>query len=209
MRHLVIGILAGLKLVSLGYAQGASNSEQNIQCAKNSKTQPFMEGGTVRLKLSSGDYTARGGTSDRILVQWRAEDSAHLKDMKKIKVRVQPSGSIVTIQTEGPTKHAKFTIEIPARSDLNLRMRAGDVRINGIEGNKDIRMTAGDLNIDVLPASYSLVHASVTFGDLRARALGISKDGIRNSLKWTGLGKYTLHASLFAGDVTISQGQKP
>jgi len=118
-------------------------------------------------------------------------------------------GSVATIRTEGPTKRARIVIEIPARSDLYLRMRAGDVRIAGIEGNKDIHMTAGDLRIDVLPESYSHVHASVTFGDLRAHALGISKDGIGSSFEWSGAGKYILHASLFAGDLTLSQGRLP
>jgi hypothetical protein len=195
MRHLLVGFLAGLALVSLGEAQESSS--------EGAASQPFVSGGSVWLKLSSGDYTVSASTSDRAIVRWRVDDPEHFRDMKKIKVRTDVSGSVLTIRTEGPTNHARFTIEIPSRSDLNLRMRAGDVRINGIDGNKDIRMTAGDLNIDVRPASYSTVHASVTFGDLNAQPLGISKDGIARSLNWTGPGKYTLYASLFAGDVTL------
>jgi hypothetical protein len=86
-------------------------------------------------------------------------------------------------------------------------MRAGDVRIDGVEGNKDIRMTAGDLKIGLLPASYSSVRASVKFGDLQARPLGISKDGIFSSFDWNGSGRYKLYASLFAGDVVFTRGQ--
>lgn len=197
MKRFLIGFLAGLALGSLAQAQERRSEDSAVQ--------PFMEGGTVRLKLGSGDYIVRAGADDRILVQWQAEDSAHLEHVKRIRVRTDLSGDTATIRTEGPTNHVRFTIEIPARSDLYLRMRAGDVRIAGIEGNKDIRMTAGDLNIDVVPAAYSRVHASVTFGDLQARPLGISKDGIGNSFHWTGAGKYTLHASLFAGDLTLSR----
>jgi len=83
-------------------------------------------------------------------------------------------------------------------------MRAGDVRIQGIEGNKDIHMTAGDLSIELSPASYSLVNASVTVGDLRASPFRISKEGFKNSFEWRGSGEYTLRASLFAGDLTLS-----
>ncbi len=107
------------------------------------------------------------------------------------------------------------TYETRAHRDRNsctvrsVLAHASDVRIAGIEGNKDIHMTAGDLRIDVLPESYSHVHASVTFGDLRAHALGISKDGIGSSFEWSGAGKYILHASLFAGDLTLSQGRLP
>ena len=66
------------------------------------------------------------------------------------------------MSTDGPTKHVRFTIEIPERSDVYLRMRASDMRVDGIEGNKDIRMTAGDLNIGIRPASLWRAHASVT-----------------------------------------------
>jgi hypothetical protein len=125
--------------------------------------------------------------------------------MKKIKVHTSVSGNVASLRTDGPTKHARIVIEVPARSDLHLRMRAGDLRVIGIEGNKDIRLTAGDLKIDILPASYSHVHASVTFGDLQARPLGISKDGIGNSFEWSGTGKYSLHASLFAGDLIFER----
>jgi hypothetical protein len=110
---------------------------------------------------------------------------------------------IAMIRTKGPTTHARFTIEVPARSDVHLRVRAGDVRIEGIEGNKDVRMTAGDLHIEVKPGSLRHVHASVTIGDLNARSLGIEKDGFRNSLDWFGAGQYTLDARLFAGDVVL------
>lgn len=199
MTRFLIGFLVGLTLGSLAQGQTPDNS--------NSAEQTFVEGGTVWLRLSSGDYAVRGAGSDHIAVRWFAEDSAYEADMKRIKTYIDLSSTTATIRTEGPTKHARFTIDVPARSNLHLRMRAGDVYIGGVEGNKDVRMTAGDLRIDVLPTAYSLVHGSVTFGDVRAHPLGISKGGIARSFNWTGSGKYTLHASLFAGDLTFSQGR--
>ena len=137
-------------------------------------------------------------------VQWRAEDAGGTsEDMEKIKVARTCSSGWRRSGRKGPTSRARFTIEIPARSDLHLRIRAGDVRIEGIEGNKDVRMTAGDLDIDVQPDSLRHVHASVSIGDLNARSLGIEKDGFKNSLDWFGDGQYTLDARLFAGDVTL------
>lgn len=194
MKRLLIAFLAGLALGSLAHAQPK---------AENFTSQPFTEGGSISLKLASGDYNIKAGTSDRIVVHWEAEDENYNNDLRKVKVKVNLSGNTATIRTDGPTHHVRFSIEIPARSDLSLRMRAGDVRIEGIEGNKDIRMTAGDLNIEVRPGSYAKVHASVTFGDLRAAVLGISKDGILPHLDWSGTGTYKLHASLFAGDVSL------
>ena len=165
---------------------------------------PFAEGGTVRLTLSSGHYTVRGGGSDRIRVEWCAGDEARVTDLNKLGVDLHVSGSTARVVTEGPTKHVRFTIEIPARSDMYLRLRAGDVRVEGIEGHKDVRMTAGDLNIGIRPGSLSHAHASVTFGDLNARPLRIEKGGIKRSFDWVGPGIYRLDARLFAGDLTLS-----
>jgi hypothetical protein len=197
MTRLLFGFAIGLSLNTLFAGQGTST--------ENAQEYSFSQGGAVRLQLSSGDYTIRAASSDRLVVRWQAEAPEFQRDMKKIRVQTDISGHVATIRTGGPTKHARITIDVPARSDLHLRVRAGDVRISGIEGNKDIHMTAGDLKIDMTPTSYSYVHASVTIGDLRATALGISKDGIRNSFDWNGTGKYTLEASLFAGDLTLAR----
>jgi hypothetical protein len=123
--------------------------------------------------------------------------------MAKITVAIDVFDRLVTIRTKGPTTHARFTIEVPPRADVHLRVRAGDVRIERIEGNKDVRMTAGDLYIEVDPDSLRHVHASVSIGDLNARTLGIEQDGFGNRLDWFGDGRYTLDARLFTGDVVL------
>jgi phage baseplate assembly protein gpV len=168
----------------------------------------FADGGVVRFKLASGDYTLQAGTGDRIVLRWLATDSADEREMRKIKAYADINGSAAIIRTDGPTKKARIAIEIPAHTDIFIRLRGGDVRIRGIEGNKDVSMTAGDLKIDLEPESYAHVHASVTIGDLRGQALGISRDGFRNSFDWDGSGKYYLRASLFAGDLTLDGGQR-
>lgn len=191
------GLIAAASLALSAVTMGQPSADDNtIERA-------FAEGGIVTLTLSSGDYTVRAGASDRIRIRWRADDPDHDKDMRKIQVVTDVFERVVTVRTKGPTKNARFTIEIPARSDVHLRVRAGGVRIEGIEGNKDVRMTAGDLHIDVEPGTLRHVHASVTFGDLKASPLGIEKDGIRNKFDWFGGGQFTLDARLFAGDVTL------
>ena len=188
MMQFVITLTTGLMLASLVVGQTV-NPDHFIERA-------FPDGGNVRLRLSSGEYAVKAGNSNRIFIRWRSENS-------KLKIDVSVSGSDALIRTDGPTKHMKTVIEIPMHSDLYLRMRAGDVRISGIDGNKDVHLTAGDLKIDMQPESYSYVRGAVTFGDLNAGPLGISKDGIKSSFEWYGGGKYRLDASLFAGDLTL------
>ena len=130
MKRLMIGFVVWAAIGSLVYAQS---------------------GGLVRLKLSSGEYTVRPGNGDRISVHWEPNEPANkkkLEEMKKIKVHVETSGLITTIRTERPTQYARMVIEVPARTDLYIHIRAGDVKIEGIEGNTNIHVTAGDLKLD-------------------------------------------------------------
>jgi hypothetical protein len=189
-RVIAIIVLSTILLtVSMGQSQPSADSVQHS----------FASGGTIHLKLSSGDYTIRAGAEDRILARWASDETVPIEDVVRLAVR----GASATVRTDGPLKHSRFVIELPGRSDIQLNIRAGDIRIAGIEGNKEIHMTAGDLNISLDPDLYSRIDASTTFGDLDAYPLHISKGGIARSFHWTGSGKYALSAHLFAGDLKL------
>ena len=189
----LIMVLAAVVVAGIAtYGQGADTSEV--------VEREFAPGGTVRMRLASGDYVVRRSAGDRIVVRLHADRPRH---RKHVRAEIDISGTIATVQTHGDMDDYHVVIEIPARSDLHLRMRAGEVTVKGIEGNKDVEMTAGELNIDVVPETYSRVRASVTFGELESRALRVSKEGIGRSFDWRGSGRYTLRARLFAGEVNL------
>ena len=191
------GLIVAASLALSAVASGQTGADQ--QTIERS----FSEGGIVTLNLSSGDYTVRAGANDRVRVQWRADDAEHEKDMKKITVVSDVFERVLTIRTKGPTKPRPLHDRDSGSLGCPLAGACRRHAIEGIEGNKDVRMTAGDLYIDVQPDSLRHVHASVSIGDLNARSLGIEKDGFRNSLDWFGDGRYTLDARLFAGDVVL------
>jgi hypothetical protein len=194
MNNRVLAIIAlgtVLVTVSMGQSQPSAESVQHS----------FASGGMIHLKLSSGNYTIQAGSGERILVRWAYPGPVRIDDA----VRLTVNGMSATIRTDGPLKHSRFVIELPARSDIKLNIRAGDIRITGIEGNKEIHMTAGDLNISLDPGLYSRIDASTTFGDLDADPLHISKGGIARSFHWTGSGEYALSAHLFAGDLKLDR----
>jgi hypothetical protein len=201
MRLVLVGSLGVLALGSLALAQTPAPSQPATDAPVVER--PFAEGGRVHLQLASGDYVVRAGASDRIVVRWEAGDDSRVSDVKELLVDVRVTGSTAVVVTEGQTRDMDFVIELPARSDVSLRIRAGDIRLEGIEGHKDVRMTAGDLKIGVRRESLASAHASVTFGDLDARALGVSKSGVKRSLDWIGGGRYELDARLGAGDLTV------
>lgn len=193
MKRLVLLLAIVLVAISPARAQLADH--------QGSTDRPFQAGGKVWMNLSAGDYNIRPASDTRIVVRWEARTS---EDARRVRVAMRTEGAEAWIETDGPKNNVKVTIEVPARSDLHVRMSAGDLRIEGIEGNKDVSLWAGDLNIDVgRPSDYSKLEASVKVGDLEARPFSVSKGGIMRSFSWQGTGRYSLNASLFAGDLTL------
>jgi hypothetical protein len=159
----------------------------------------YRQGADLTLDLRAGDIEVNGVDTSTIRVECLAsEASSDIRvdfDQKSGKLRV--SG--------GPSNNVRIRIEIPRESNLTVRGTAGDLRVSGIRGHKDISLRAGDLTIDTgNPAEYSSVEASVKAGDLRARAFGVHKGGLFRSFRQTRSGgKYRLKASLWAGDIEL------
>jgi len=157
----------------------------------------FVSGGKVVMKLESGDYDIGASADNRIHVRWN--DASHTR------VKLTTNGNSANLRVEN-TPHDNFhaTIEVPALTDLRIRLTAGDLRVSGIKGDKDIEAHAGDLNISVGSSSdWGDVDASVTAGDINASPFRASKGGLFRSLRWQGPGKYKLHAHLMAGDINL------
>jgi hypothetical protein len=168
--------------------------------AQGSAEKAFAPGQRVWMDLSAGEYTIRAGQDDRILVRWESEDP----DAGGIRVDIEARGAEATIVSRGPSNHFRFTIDLPARTNLTLRLSAGDLTILGITGDKDLHSWAGNITIDVArPDDYRSVSASVTAGQISARPFDVFKGGLFRSFSWKGPGTYTLTVSLTAGDLRI------
>jgi hypothetical protein len=98
----------------------------------------------------------------------------------------------------------EIIVEVPKTSDLFVRMPFGDLTLEGVTGDKDVELHAGDLSIEVgNAADYGRVDASVNAGDINAGPFGESRDGLFRSFQKTGAGRYKLHAHLGAGDLML------
>jgi hypothetical protein len=106
--------------------------------------------------------------------------------------------------TGGPNNELTITVQVPKNSNLFVRIFAGDVEVNGITGNKDIELHAGDLTIGVGDAAdYAHVKASVSTGEINAKPFGESHGGLFRSFEKSGSGKYKLVAHVGAGELTL------
>ena len=168
-------------------------------------SQPFRPGGLVTMHLSAGEYNVEAGRDNEIHVRW---DTRNAGDLSRVKVSVQTTATDAMIKTDGPHNGFRVTIELPARSDLDTRLSAGELRIGGIEGSKRVRCWAGDLEIDVGRADdYGDVRASVIAGEIAASAFHVNKDGLFRSFETKGPGTYSLDARLTAGSMRLYEAR--
>lgn len=163
---------------------------------------PLPTGVPLRLYVRSGDIRVVGSDDGKISVDISGKNAHNIDDVKH---RLAILGSSAEFHLSGgPRNDVQITIHLPKSCDLYLRVPAGDVSIEGISGNKDIELHAGDLSIHVgNPDEYSHVDASVNAGDVEAAPFGESHSGLFRSFKKSGSGKYKLHAHVGAGDLTL------
>ena len=157
----------------------------------------------LTLDLRSGDYRVAASSGEKISVRTTGDRAEKGRDVS-LSFKHMNSHAELRL-TGGPTNNGP-TIEIgvPKSSNLIVRMPFGDLNIEGVSGDKDVEMHAGDLNIEVgNPADYAHVDASVGAGDINAGPFGENKDGLFRSFEKSGPGRYRLHAHIGAGDLNL------
>jgi hypothetical protein len=187
---IVLFLLASLATLN------ASSNERVVQ-------QSFASGGTVRLHLEAGGYTIRAGSSDNIVVTY----SANSENLSRVKVEIKPMASHVDVDVyvrNTPHNNFNATIEVPRRTNLWARLSAGELSVEDVEGDKDLELWAGQINVDVPhPDAYGHRDASVLAGSLEAGAFNISKGGLFRSFRQEGAGKYRFHAHVTSGEIDV------
>jgi hypothetical protein len=162
---------------------------------------PFAPGGSIRMDLSAGQYEIAGSPDGRIRMDWNAGDRARLDE---VEARIDTRGSDATLTIDGPQNNFEVRIQVPSRSNLHVRLTAGELAIKGIEGDKDVELHAGELDIDVRRADdYKSVDAGIWAGELHASPFSVVKEGLFRSFDWSGRGRYRLHAHLKAGELRL------
>jgi len=167
----------------------------------NQTTEKFAPGGFVRLHLSPGGYTITPGDSNMIHVTC----DATAEQLKQINVKIRAgSASADVFISNTPHNNFHATIEVPARTDLRVRMFAGEVVIDSIEGDKDVEVDAGRIEIRIPhPEQYGRRDASVHAGSIEASAFHVSKGGLFRSFEQKGPGRYRLHAHVATGEIQL------
>ena len=157
-------------------------------------------GSALKLDLSAGDYRIEAGQLDRLLITARPKNPG---DRAKVHFGVDANTHEATVRVDGPRNFAA-TIEIPRNVNLNVRLTAGKLVLDHIQGDKDIESHAGQLEINVgSPNDYDTVHASVNAGEIDASAFQSQKGGLLRSFDSKGPGVYHLRVHVGAGQIRL------
>jgi hypothetical protein len=200
MRHSVLALFASLAFL---VPAGLPDSELRVTDLQNHPfAVDFPSGSNLRVHLRSGEFRIVGHADNRIAVHLNGRNAGNARDLT---VRFRRSDNTAELRVfGGPKNNLEVTIEVPSSTMLFVRMPAGDLSVEGVSGDKDVELHAGDLTIAVgNAADYSHVDASVMSGDLEAPPFGESHGGLFRSFEKSGSGKYKLHAHVGAGDLTL------
>jgi hypothetical protein len=155
----------------------------------------------LEIELGSGDYQIVASASDSIAVVY---DGNNAEAARKVEVQIGSGHGQNHLKIVRPKSNFHALIEVPRKTDLRVRMSAGGLRIGDVEGNKDIEIVAGNLELNSLrPQDYALADFSVRIGDVYAPLFNTAKSGLWRSFKTAGPGKYRLHAHVGVGDMTL------
>ena len=164
---------------------------------------PFAPSGAISgeltMTLRTGNTLITGTDAPALRITCEVADQRRAGDIK-----ISFAANHLTIRG-GPDNEVSFRVEVPRTLNLRIRCSAGNLTIAKISGDKDVALNAGNMTIEVgNPASYRSVDVSVLAGNINAAAYATAHDGLFRSFQHQNAGgKYRLHASVLAGNLTL------
>jgi hypothetical protein len=197
---LFVGLMAGLVAASFAAMPAAAETQGETQ----TETRAFAPGGTLRLTMRAGDVRILKGDTTQIRVRYTSE-SRRSDFAERVTLRFDVRGKDATIDFHMPS-HGDLAVEVevPAQTDLRVNLSVGDLTVRGVEGNKDLQVHVGDIEVEsVTQASYRRLDASTHVGDITTAEYLRVHGWIGNSVKSDGTGAYRVHVRTRIGDITF------
>lgn len=204
------GLLAVSLLILLSSRPASAQKSNTIsETGQDRFEAAFPSGGQLRMHIRSSGVRITGTDQNKISIRFSVPDSDSIRD---VRVSLKQNGNLGDMDISGgPSNNFQIDIEIPRQSNLYFRMFAGELDIDHVDGNKDLQIHAGQMDITLPNANdYGPVDTSVTTGDLEVSAFGVSKSGLFRSFRSntvpnkSSAGKYSLYAHVGAGELDIN-----
>ena len=134
----------------------------------------FAGHGSLRVHFRAGDLkVVQGPDFQHITLRYTAEQF-HRDASGRVKLRFDTEGPDAAIRMRAPNNvNLDAVLEVPGPLTLDVRMLAGDLTVERVEGNKSLQTHFGDITVieskDAYPQLYRWIDASTRIGDVGAR----------------------------------------
>jgi hypothetical protein len=196
-------ILVCLLLVPFCAASDHWNYEET-----HNEVRDFVAGGMVHVRLSVGDLQIRRSDSDKIRLHYtiKSRSESRLKDAHvDIEVRGRDANIEFHAPSTGGNTQFDVELEVPQTTNLDVHEKVGDLKVENIEGDKDLELGVGDIRVAVGRSDYHLVRASSGIGDVNSDFRGEVSGWLGKTLRYSGEGKYELRAHVGVGDISLDE----
>ena len=138
-------LLSVIVLVALCGVVQAKEKEEVAHLGKQPFEADFASGGQLRIILRSGDIRIEGADAEKISIRADGKNADRAGEVKVRLVR-KSDGTELEI-SGGPRNGIEIVVEIPRKTNLWVRMPAGDLDVHGVIVNKDVELHAGDMTL--------------------------------------------------------------
>lgn len=195
------GIAAIVTLVALASGSMPASAGES-QTGRVHYEFDIASGKTLSLDIRSAEVVIEGSETTKFTIGFDGEKADRATE---VKVTYKDKGDVIECGiTDGPHNDLRILIGVPSLTNLVVRMSAGVLQLSEVRGSKDVKMHAGDLDIDIGDADdYASIDASVTTGEIDVSALGAETGGFFRKFHRSGPGSFRLLAHMGAGQLTL------
>jgi hypothetical protein len=198
MRLICAGVAAAL-LVS-----GAASFAETVGDCNHPIEAPLRSRAALVIEASPGEVDIVGVDGETLRVSCTLNDSGEAQD---VELRFSGSEGYGRLNITSPMRdrNLRVRVEVPGKTNLRFHMGAGELQVEGVAGDKDVDLYAGQITItSPSDGAYRKVDASVDIGEVNAAAFGVEKDGFfRSFTRTTNDGEYQLRAHVITGQIDL------
>jgi hypothetical protein len=187
-------------------AQSSSTCDQTLTAPMQPRAFLFIDSRPAGLEVVGTDLP-------ELRVTCKHEGSSNY-DPDRIHLRFSPNSTGGKLSIEGThfahENNLQIRIEVPRKTNLAVRIPAGEVKLNEVAGDKDVYVYAGQITISDHDWNYRSVDASVSIGQVNAPMYNAEKGGFFRSIsKQSPEGAYRLHAHVTTGQIDLRGRKEP
>ena len=188
----------------IGLAAGLAISVPAL-AATHTQVVEYPTGGSLRFRLRGGDvHITRGTDPDHIVLRY-TPDPKKPDEENKVQIRSHVHGSQVRLEIKAPASlSVDAEVEVPSPISLAVQMTGGNLTVEGVDGDKNLQLFAGDLKVDEgTLEKLRNAEVSVRVGDIDVPPIGQVHGWLGHTWRYQGHGPYRLYAHTSFGDASL------